>query len=117
MRRIYGLTERPFRRYYEEAARRKGVTGEILLQRLELRLDNVVYRLGFASSLPEARQLVRHGHFRRQWPQVNIPSYQCKVNDEISVREGSASSAKFKELRELAAQHTSLHGWRKMLRP
>jgi len=107
VRRIYGLTEHPFRRYYEEAARRKGVTGEILLQRLELRLDNVVYRLGFASSRPEARQLVRHGHFAVNGRKVNIPSYQCKVNDEISVREGSASSAKFKELRELAAQHTS----------
>jgi small subunit ribosomal protein S4 len=99
--------EQPFRNYYEEAARRKGVTGEILLQLLELRLDNIIFRLGFASSRPEARQLVRHGHFDVNGHKVDIPSYQCKVGDEIALRQRSSSSDKFKDMRELAAQHTS----------
>jgi small subunit ribosomal protein S4 len=107
VRRIYGVGEQPFRNYYEEAARRKGVTGEILLQLLELRLDNIVFRLGFASSRPEARQLVRHGHFAVNGRKVDIPSYQCKVGDEIALRQRSSSSDKFKDMRELAAQHTS----------
>jgi len=107
VRRIYGVGEQPFRNYYEEAARRKGVTGEILLQLLELRLDNIVFRLGFASSRPEARQLVRHGHFAVNGRKVDIPSFQCKVGDEIALRQRSASSDKFKDMRELAAQHTS----------
>jgi small subunit ribosomal protein S4 len=107
VRRIYGVGERPFRNYYKEAARRKGVTGEILLQLLELRLDNIVFRLGFASSRPEARQLVRHGHFAVNGNKVDIPSYQCKVGDEITVRQRSSGSEKFKAIRELAAQHTS----------
>ena len=107
VRRIYGVGEQPFRNYYEEAARRKGVTGEILLQLLELRIDNIVFRLGFASSRPEARQLVRHGHFAVNGRKVDIPSYQCKVGDEIALRQRSSSSDKFKDMRELAAQHTS----------
>lgn len=107
VRRIYGVGEQPFRNYYEEAARRKGVTGEILLQLLELRLDNIIFRLGFASSRPEARQLVRHGHFAVNGHKVDIPSYQCKVGDEIALRQRSSSSDKFKDMRELAAQHTS----------
>lgn len=110
VRRIYGIMERQFRRYYEEAARQKGVTGEILLQMLETRLDNVVYRLGFASSRPEGRQLVRHGHYLVNGKKVNIPSFRVKVGDAISVREKSSSSPKFKDIRELAAQHSS-PGW------
>lgn len=107
VRRIYGIGEQPFRNYYLEAARRKGVTGEILLQLLELRLDNVIFRLGFASSRPEARQLVRHGHFSVNGHKVDIPSFQCKVGDEVALRQRSSGSIKFKDLRELAAQHTS----------
>jgi small subunit ribosomal protein S4 len=107
VRRIYGIGERPFRNYYEEAASRKGVTGEILLQLLELRLDNIIFRLGFASSRPEARQLVRHGHFAVNGKKVDIPSYQCKAGDEIVLRQRSSSSDKFKDIRDLAAQHTS----------
>ena len=107
VRRIYGVGEQPFRNYYEEAARRKGVTGEILLQLLELRLDNIIFRLGFASSRPEARQLVRHGHFAVNGHKVDIPSFQCKAGDEITLRQRSSSSDKFKDMRELAAQHTS----------
>jgi small subunit ribosomal protein S4 len=110
VRRIYGVLERQFRRYYEEANRTKGVTGEILLQLLETRLDNVVYRLGFAASRPEARQLVRHGHFAVNGHKVDIPSFQVKVGDELALREGSSASPKFKDMREFAATQNS-PGW------
>ncbi len=88
-RRIYGILERQFERYYEEASRRRGITGENLLQLLELRLDNVVYRLGFGESRAQARQLVRHGHFTVNGRRVNIPSYQLKAGDVVAVREQS----------------------------
>lgn len=106
VRRIYGVLEKQFRRYFAKAERQKGVTGENLLRLLERRLDNVVYRLGFASSRPEARQLVRHGHFTVNGKKVDIPSYQVRVGDEIAVKESSRSLEKFKELAELAAQKT-----------
>ena len=86
LRRIYGLTERPFRNYFTEAARRKGVTGTNLLQLLECRLDNVVYRLGFAPSRNMARQLVCHGHFEVNGMAVDIPSYQVGSGDRVSLR-------------------------------
>jgi small subunit ribosomal protein S4 len=89
VKRIYGLAERQFRGYYHKAVRMKGVTGENLLQLLERRLDNVVYRLGFASDHAEARQLVRHAHFRVNGHKVNIPSFLCRANDTIEVKEGS----------------------------
>lgn len=89
VRRIYGVLERQFRRYYQEAARRKGVTGEQLLQLLERRLDNVVYRMGFASSRTEARLLIRHGHINVNGHRVDIPSYQVKPGVVVSVVEGS----------------------------
>jgi len=89
VKRIYGLAERQFRGYYHKAVRMKGVAGENLLQLLERRLDNVVYRLGFASDHAEARQLVRHGHFRVNGQKVNIPSFLCRANDAIEVKEGS----------------------------
>jgi small subunit ribosomal protein S4 len=88
-RRIYGILENQFRNYYERAASQKGVTGETLLQMLESRLDNIVYRLGFASSRNTARQLVRHRHFTVNGRIVNIPSYQVKPGDVIQVREKS----------------------------
>ena len=88
-RRIYGILERQFRNYYEKAARQKGITGEILLRLLESRLDNVIYRLGFASSRNMARQLVRHRHFTVNGRVVNIPSYQVKAGDVIQIRERS----------------------------
>ena len=88
-RRIYGILERQFRKYYEEAARQKGVTGEILLRLLESRLDNVVYRLGFASSRNMARQFVRHRHFTVNGRVVNIPSYQVRAGEVIQVRQKS----------------------------
>lgn len=100
-RRIYGVMEKQFRRYFKAANRSKGVTGERLLQLLELRLDNVVYRLGFADSRNQARQLVNHGHFSVNGRKVDIPSYSVKENDEIAVRESSRNSAYFKNLSEV----------------
>lgn len=109
-RRVYGVLEKQFRKYYEEAARRKGITGETLLQLLEGRLDNVVYRLGFAASRPEARQLVRHGHVNVNGHRVDIPSYQVKVGDVIAFGEKSLESSRVKELFEIAEGKTVL-GW------
>lgn len=88
-RRTYGVLERQFRGYYHEASRRKGITGENLLVLLETRLDNVVYRLGFANSRAEARQLVRHGHFLMNDRRVDIPSAQVRVDDAITVTKKS----------------------------
>jgi len=88
-KRIYFTQERQFRNYFEKAARAKGVTGERLLQQLETRLDNVIYRLGFAMARRQARQIVRHGHVQVNGRKVNIPSCQVKVGDEIAIREGS----------------------------
>ncbi len=99
-RRYYGVLENQFEGYFEIAARRQGITGENLLRILENRLDNIAYRLGFANSRAEARQLVTHGHFKVNGKKVNIPSYQCKVGDEISVAEKSRASEKFKTIAE-----------------
>ncbi len=99
-KRIYGILERQFRRYFKEADRRRGVTGEILLQLLESRIDNVVYRMGFARSRAEARQLVNHGHFRVNDRRVDIPSYLTRPGEIIAVREKSRSLPIFKEIRE-----------------
>jgi small subunit ribosomal protein S4 len=101
-RRFYGVLESQFRRYFEIAASTKGITGENLLRILESRLDNVIYRLGLATSRPEARQLVRHGHFTVNGKKVNIPSYQLKAGDIISVKETSKNSSKFKAITEIA---------------
>jgi small subunit ribosomal protein S4 len=89
VRRIYGILEKQFRGYFQEADRMKGVTGENLLSLLERRLDNVLYRLGFASSRTESRQLVRHGHFTINGRKVNIPSIQLRMGDVIELREKS----------------------------
>lgn len=101
-RRIYGVLESQFRDYYDKADRAKGVTGENLLRMLEKRLDNAVFRLGFAGSRAEARQLVRHGHFTVNGRKVNIPSYQVRVGDTIAVKASSRSSEKFKALSEVS---------------
>ncbi|MGI6171932.1 MAG: 30S ribosomal protein S4 [Butyricicoccus sp.] len=104
---IYGVLETPFRNYYEKAEKADGKTGEILLQLLERRLDNVVFRLGFAKTRREARQLTNHGHFTVNGKKVNIPSYLVKPGDVIAVCEKSRSSAKFKALvEELGATAT-----------
>jgi len=89
VKRMYGLLEAQFRLYYQRANAKKGKTGENLLQALELRLDNVAFRMGFADTRNEARQLVRHAHFRVNGKKVNIPSYQVRVGDRISVKERS----------------------------
>jgi small subunit ribosomal protein S4 len=94
VKRIYGIAERQFRGYYYKASRMKGVTGENLIQLLERRLDNVVYRLGFASDHAEARQLVRHGHFKVNGRRVNIPSYLVRANDKVEVLEASRKIAR-----------------------
>ncbi|MDD2371780.1 MAG: 30S ribosomal protein S4 [Firmicutes bacterium] len=107
VRRIYGVLERPFRNYFKEADRLKGITGENLLVLLERRLDNVVYRLGLASTRAEARQLVRHGHFQLNGHKMNIPSYLVMVGDEITVRSKSKDSVKFKDLNE----NTTIPEW------
>ena len=86
VKRTYGVLENQFRRYFEAADRQRGITGELLLQMLERRLDNVVYRLGFATSRPQARQLVRHGHFTVNGKKVDIPSYAVRAGDTIAVR-------------------------------
>jgi small subunit ribosomal protein S4 len=100
-RRFYGVLESQFRKYFRIAAKMKGITGENLLQILESRLDNVVYRLGLATSRPEARQLVRHSHFTVNGKKVNIPSYLTKVGDVIAVKDSSKNSEKFKAIQEI----------------
>lgn len=97
VKRIYGIAERQFRGYYYRANRMKGVTGENLLQLLERRLDNVVYRLGFAADHAEARQLVRHGHFTVNTSRVDIPSYLVRPNDVVILRERSKKIARLSE--------------------
>ena len=89
---IYGLMERQFRRYYEIASNKTGATGDTLLQLLEFRLDNVVFRMGFAQTRPQARQLVSHGFFNVNGKKVNIPSYQVKVGDELKIRDAKVKS-------------------------
>ena len=93
VKRIYGVLENQFRRYFEIADRTRGITGETLLQLLERRLDNVVYRLGLGTSRPQARQLVRHGHFLVNGRKVDVPSYQVKAGDVLTVRASSAQTA------------------------
>ncbi|HZK57027.1 MAG TPA: 30S ribosomal protein S4 [Clostridia bacterium] len=99
-KRFYGILESQFRKYFEIADKQTGITGENLLRLLESRLDNVVYRLGFASSRAEARQLVTHGHFRVNGDKVDIPSYLVSAGDVVAVKEKSKSSNKFRSLAE-----------------
>ncbi|MDO4693401.1 MAG: 30S ribosomal protein S4 [Eikenella sp.] len=110
IRRIYGVLERQFRRYFAEAARRKGSTGELLLQLLESRLDNVVYRMGFGSTRAEARQLVSHKAILVNGQVVNIPSFQVKPGDVVSIREKAKKQARILEAMSLATQ-IGLPGW------
>src|SRR5260370_12592416 len=102
-KRTYFTLETQFRAYYEKAANKTGVTGELLLQQLETRLDNVCYRLGFALSRRQSRQVVRHGHVQVNGRKVNIPSFQCKVGDEIAIREGSKSLVVLEESKNFAS--------------
>ncbi len=104
LKRMYGLLEKQFHSYFEKADRQKGITGTNLLVLLERRLDNMVFRMGFASSRTEARQLVRHYHFSVNGKKVNIPSYLVKVGDEIEVREGSRKVSTIMESLESVAR-------------
>ena len=101
-KRFYGMQEKQFRNLFEKAARKQGKTGENLLIMLETRLDNVVYRLGFASSRKEARQLVVHGHFTVNGKKATAPALELKAGDVVKVNEKSASSPKFKEIKEMS---------------
>jgi len=105
-RRVYGVYERQFRRYFANASRTKGVTGTMLLQLLERRLDNVVYRMGFADSRAEGRQLVRHGHFEVNGRKVDIPSFQVREDDVVAVREASRGIAPIQRAAAAGAQRT-----------
>jgi small subunit ribosomal protein S4 len=108
VRRIYGVLERQFRSYYKEAARRNGATGENLLQLLEGRLDNVVYRMGFGSTRAEARQIVSHRSITVNGQVVNIASYQVKAGDVVAVREKAKTQLRIKSALELAGQRSPI---------
>jgi len=108
VRRTYGVLERQFRGYYKEAARRKGVTGENLLQLLECRLDNVVYRMGFGSTRAEARQLVSHKAISVNGDVVNIPSLQISEGDVVAVRQKAKEQLRIKSALDLAAQRSEI---------
>ena len=109
-KRMYFAQESQFRNYFEKAARAPGVTGELLLQQLERRLDTVVHRIGFGISRRQARQLVRHGHVHVNGRKVNIPSYQVNVDDEITIRESSRKLAILEQAKEFAS-HQNAPGW------
>ncbi len=110
-RRIYGILERQFRRYFSEALRRPGLTGSNLLAILETRLDNVIYRLGWADSRAHARQLVQHGHFAVNGRKTNIPSFLVRSGDVITVREGSRNRKYFKEMRAYMEDRSQAPEW------
>jgi small subunit ribosomal protein S4 len=105
-RRVYGTMERQFQRYYEVASKRRGITGLNLLQILESRLDNVIFRLGFATSRAQARLLVTHGHFTVNGRRTDVPSMLIEHGDQIQVREGSRDTTYFKELKDVAEKRT-----------
>ena len=110
-RRIYGVMERQFRRYFEEANRTTGLTGINLLAMLERRLDNVVYRLGFADSRAQARQIVRHGHFEVNGRKTDIPSFQVGIGDVVSVRQSAVSKTYFKDRAQLMQGTARVPNW------
>lgn len=110
-RRVYGVMEKQFRRYFKEASRRKGLTGVTLLALLESRLDNVVYRLGFADSRSQARQLVRHGHFDVNGRKTNIPSFLVSPGDQIAVRANSRNKGYFKDRAQLLQGGKTVPAW------
>ena len=108
-KRMYFTQEGQFRNYFEKAAASRGVTGEILLQQLERRLDNIVYRLGFGISRRQARQLVRHGHVQVDGRKVNIPSYQVSVGEEIAIREASRKLTILESAKEFASHQNAVN--------
>ncbi|MCK4313054.1 MAG: 30S ribosomal protein S4 [Candidatus Cloacimonetes bacterium] len=110
VRRIYGILEKQFRKYFKMAARKSGITGENLLQFLECRLDNIIYRMGFAPSRKSARQIVRHGHILVNGRKVNIPSFLVRSEDEISIKEKSRGMTLIQEAME-ASTEVSNYEW------
>jgi small subunit ribosomal protein S4 len=110
VRRYYGLLETPFRNLFEKALKMKGITGENLLSMLERRLDNVIYRMGLATSHPQARQIVRHGHIQVNGRKVNIPSYIVKQGDVVEVREASRNNPTILGARDATA-HSPVPNW------
>src|SRR3990170_3978351 len=113
LRRIYGVLEEQFRSYFEKAAVRKGITGQLLLQYLECRLDNVVHRMGLGTSRAQARQSVRHSHFQVNGRKVNIPSYLVKPGDVVEVRPGSRENGSLLASRQATA-HQAPPSWMKV---
>ena len=113
VKRIYGVMEKQFRRYFQEASRQRGITGENLLLMLESRLDNMVYRMGFAGSRNEARELVKHNHFTVNGRRVNIPSYMVKTGDMIELREKSKKITRIQEALE-AVSRRGIPRWLEM---
>ena len=111
LRFIYGVLEKQFRKYYVMATKKTGVTGEVLLQILESRLDNVIYRMGFAKTRQQARQMVSHGHITVNGKKVDIPSYLVKVGDEISIKEESRTSAGIKTIVLANSDNKVVPGW------
>jgi small subunit ribosomal protein S4 len=105
--RFYGVLEKQFANYYDKASRKSGITGENLLGMLETRLDNVVYRLGFAASRAQARQLVRHGHFHVNGRRVNIPSFHVRPNDLVNIRPNSSAEAVIRDATDLTSSVAS----------
>ena len=108
---IYGILERQFRNYYRKASRLEGITGDKLLQILESRLDNVVYRLGFAHTREQARQIVNHGHIEVNSKKVNIPSYEVKEGDNISWREKSKTTELYKNIEGASKSESGVPSW------
>jgi small subunit ribosomal protein S4 len=117
VKRLYGLLERQFAKLMEEASRSKGQSGSMLLQFLEQRLDNAIYRAGFASSRRASRQLVTHGHFMLNGRRVNVPSIRVKAGDKIILRDHSKQNAYFKNIDELSPPADQALGWLKVSRP
>lgn len=113
MKRVYGVLERQFKKYFNEVKDKPGVTGDMLLQKLELRLDNVIFRAGFAANRRQSRQLVRHSHFLVNGKKVNIPSFEVKVGDLVGVKATKASNAYFKQLDDIleAKKTAAAPGW------
>jgi small subunit ribosomal protein S4 len=114
VKRTYGVLEKQFRNYFEKADRKQGVTGEILLQLLEARLDNTVYRLGFATSRRQARQLVSHGHFAVNGRKVDVPSFNLRPGDKIEVVKGSAKNSYFADTLPEIAKNAIVPAWLKV---
>ena len=111
IKRIYGVMEKQFKKHFDEIRNKEGVTGDLLMKRLELRLDNVVYRMGFADSRPLARQLVGHGAFEINGKKVNIPSYRVKVGDLITVRDNKRNKNYFKNRIQILKNRKDFPSW------